>query len=163
MLDWYSAWLRSAQTMLPGTAPEAGSAVFAPQALTQPINPGWIFGNVSITNENSGDPEAERRILSEVSYGRQLGRIMDVISVLIDMTDRAELTPEDRRVIKEFRDLEAKIKALKAEAWSRWLTEDGMADLADKLTELKTTDPETYARLARILRPALTADGRSAE
>jgi hypothetical protein len=162
MLDWYSAWLRSAQTMLPGAGSDIGGAVLAPRVLTQPINPGWIFGNVSITNDNSGDPEAERRILEAVSYGRQLGRLMDVVAVLVARAGQAGLTPEEERVFKEFREVEAKIKAVKAKAESRWLSEDGMTDLANKLKELKTTDPETYARLTKILRSALaTSAGRA--
>ena len=126
-----------------------------PKVLTQPINPGWIFGDVSITNQNSGDPEAERRILGAVSYGRQLGRIMDTVAVLVARVDQSALTPDEQRMFDEFREVEAKINELKAEAASRWLSEEGMTELADKLEKLKTTDRETYERLTGILRSAL--------
>jgi hypothetical protein len=160
LLDVYGAWLRGAQAMLRSTAwsssdPGATGLSLAPKVLTQPINPGWILGNVSITSDNSGDPEAERRILEAVSYGRQLGRIMDAVAVLVARTDPSELTPEQQRAFDEFREVEDKIRAVKADATSRWLSEEGMVELADKLEKLKTSDPETYERLVDILRSAL--------
>src|SRR5512145_2677242 len=46
----------------------------APDSLTQPILPGWTFGNViTVTERNSSAPETERAIVAEESYGRQLG------------------------------------------------------------------------------------------
>src|SRR6476469_10970203 len=57
---------------------------FAPQALNQPILPGWLFANsINVTEENSSSPETEREIVAAHSYGQQLGRIMDVLDELI--------------------------------------------------------------------------------
>ena len=39
---------------------------------------------INVTEENSSSPETERKIVAEYSYGRQLGRIIDVLSELID-------------------------------------------------------------------------------
>ena len=60
--------------------------------VTQAIKPrnrmlnsvGSQFGFVNINLGRSADPELEERILEEIgSYGRQLGRIGDVLSVLL--------------------------------------------------------------------------------
>ena len=57
----------------------------APQVLTQPILPGWLFANsINVTEENSASPGTEQAIVAKYSYGRQLGRIVDVLGELID-------------------------------------------------------------------------------
>ncbi len=71
----------------------------APSQLAQTINPwSWTFGQVGLFNINlgsSGDPQVEARVLDEVgSYGRQLGRIGDVMKILMDKLDLAALEPE---------------------------------------------------------------------
>jgi len=56
----------------------------APQALNQPINPGWSFGNITVNNVNSSAPDVERDVVSRHSYGRQIGRLMDAVAALAD-------------------------------------------------------------------------------
>jgi hypothetical protein len=51
----------------------------APNQLSQPINPGWSFGNVIVNERNSGAPSAEQAIVAEVSYGRQIGKLLDAV------------------------------------------------------------------------------------
>lgn len=72
----------------------------APSQLAQTINPwSWTFGQVGLFNINlgsSGDPGIEERVLDEVgSYGRQLGRIGDVMKILMDRVDPKTLSPEE--------------------------------------------------------------------
>ena len=60
-------------------------ASLAPQSLTQPINPGWSFGNViNVTEQNSTAPDTEQEILRHHSYGRQIGRMMDAVALLLE-------------------------------------------------------------------------------
>ena len=67
----------------------------APQTLTQPINPGWSFGNViNVTSSNSSSPDTEREIVSRHSYGRQIGRMMDAIELLLE--ERGPKAAKDR-------------------------------------------------------------------
>jgi len=135
---------------------------FAPASLTQPINPGWVFGSVHITNENSSDPAAERRITETISYGRQLGRLMDAITVLIARADpdvlsgeQKALVPEPQKAFDDFWDLLKKIQAAKSADPARWLSEQGMTELAGRLKALRTSDRDRYERLAAVLRTAL--------
>lgn len=166
LLDFYSAWLRWVQAMIPnfpaGSGDSGRGVAFAPEALSQPINPGWVFGNVSITNRNSGDPELERRILEAVSYGRQLGRVMDALAVLVARADskgltseRRDVTPDRKEAFDDFWEVMIQIADAKSAAASRWLSEEGMTDLADNLMKLRRSDREKYERLAAILRSAL--------
>ncbi|MCP4615127.1 MAG: hypothetical protein GY844_01695, partial [Bradyrhizobium sp.] len=74
--DWPS-WMR-------GTMPNPLDFFAPPRNLEQPILPGWVFGSVTnITEQNSSAPDTEREIVAAQSYGRQLGRVMDALAVLI--------------------------------------------------------------------------------
>lgn len=74
----------------------------APSQLTQTINPwSWTFGDFSLFTVNLGKsaaPGVEARILDEVgSYGRQLGRIGEALSVIIDWAEKQGL-PEHKAI-----------------------------------------------------------------
>src|SRR5688572_24949554 len=92
------------------------AAAAAPQTLTQPINPGWSFGNVTITSSNSSSPDTEREIVSRHSYGRQIGRMMDAIELLLD--ERGTKAVADPRA-DEFRELRKQVEAIKLAAARR--------------------------------------------
>lgn len=75
-LDW-PAWAK-------GSVANPLDIFAAPQSLTQPILPGWVVGGVvNVTEQNSTAPDTEREILTRHSYGRQLGRILDALMVLV--------------------------------------------------------------------------------
>jgi len=83
----------------------------APQELSQPILPGWLFANsISVTEENSRSPETERDIVAAHSYGQQLGRIIDVVDELI--RERPAGAP-DSGPVREFARLKDDIEAIK--------------------------------------------------
>jgi hypothetical protein len=136
-----------------------GSAYFpssAPQALNQPILPGWVFGNVSITNANSASPETERRIVEAVSYGRQLGRVMDVLMVLMGEAERKRsLSEEDRKAFDALRELREEIEGIKAKTARDRLSRATIEQLASDLAALKDSDREEHRRLVAILRIAV--------
>jgi hypothetical protein len=74
--DWPS-WMK-------GSMPNPLDVFAAPRNLVQPILPGWVFGSVTnVTEQNSSAPDTEREIVAGQSYGRQLGRVMDALAVLI--------------------------------------------------------------------------------
>lgn len=87
----------------------------------QNINPwNWFFkaGQVGLVNINLGrsaDPALEEEILNEVgSYGRQLGRIGDVLGVLLQHVQPEKLSEEDRMKIYAFKNQLAEIERLKS-------------------------------------------------
>jgi len=123
-------------------------ALFAPQALNQPINPGWTFGNViSVTEQNSTAPDTERQIVAADSYGRQLGRVIDALAVLI--AERPKNSPE-AKALDGLLELHDKIDRIKSQAAAHRLERIG-ADLAT----LKSSDAAEYRRVAKALREAL--------
>ncbi len=91
--------------------------------VTQTINP-WTavfsptigqWGLVNITIGQSSAPEVEADVLTDVAgYGKQLGRIGDVLAVLLKHLPRdAALTSEDSAAIDSFTQMLADIDAVK--------------------------------------------------
>ena len=121
----------------------------APQFLSQPINPGWTLGSViNITENNSSAPDTEREVLSHHSYGRQLGRIIDALSVVIDeaLPDSAKLKPAQRECLADFTKLAGEIRKIKeGEALKR------VERIARDLAFLKDKHPDEYRKVQALL------------
>lgn len=118
-------------------------------SFVQPILPGWVFGNVyNVTTQNSSDPQAEADIVAVHGYGRQIGRIMDALELVI-----TELLPQERHAadpIKKFEELRRQVDHIKRGAVAKWSD-----NVASRLDDLKTSDPQEYARVAARLEKAL--------
>ena len=76
--------------------------------VNQTINPwtwyfpfsGNQFGLVNISLGSAGDPAAERKILDEVgTYGKQLGRIGDVLRILVKHLDKEKLSADELKAV----------------------------------------------------------------
>jgi hypothetical protein len=80
-------------------------------------NQGAQLGFINVYNASSAHPEAEQRIIEDVaSYGRQLGRVIDALRILVD--DRvggvpAELTPQQKLAMQRLEVLAADIDEAK--------------------------------------------------
>ena len=143
--EWLAWW------SWPWRVAGAGTSSFpsvAPQALDQPILPGWLFANsINVTEANSSSPETEREIVAAHSYGQQLGRIIDVLDELIRKQPAGSL---GARPVRDFDELRNDIEATKARQAAK-RAEQLIADLA----VVKRRDPDQYQRLATELRKAL--------
>jgi hypothetical protein len=92
----------------------------APARLTQTINP-WTFNLGSLFTINLGDsadPVLESRILDKGgSYGRQIGRLGDVLGILLAVAekrkDMATLSPDDLDKIEDFKRQLKRVEELK--------------------------------------------------
>ncbi|HVI87348.1 MAG TPA: hypothetical protein VM659_03545 [Dongiaceae bacterium] len=80
----------------------------APAKLWQAINPwtfyqqGAQFGFINIDLGQTPRPEIEQDILDRVgSYGRQLGRIGDVLEILLKHVDLKNLNAAEKQAIKD--------------------------------------------------------------
>lgn len=103
MALWLSSLQALSQAMSGFKAPLSGD-------VNQAINPwSWVFGTgqfgfVNINLGSSGDPQVEQEVLDEVgSYGRQLGRMGDAMSVLIKLAERENLDPKERDALTKLR------------------------------------------------------------
>ena len=77
---------------------------------------GSQFGLININLGKSADPQLEKTILEEVgSYGRQLGRIGDVLDVLLKHVKLSDLSDDDKKKIWAFESQLTEIERLKAQ------------------------------------------------
>lgn len=108
------------------------------------------LGFVNINTTAAGDPDLERRITEQVaSYGRQLGRILDALDVVIRNDRLDDATPEDRHALEQFGALRTEIEAVKNRA-----TAEGIDRLVAEVRTLRR-DPEANQDALRRLRDAL--------
>lgn len=125
-------------------AAQAWPAALAPQNLTQPINTGWTFGNLIQVNEhNSTAPDTEQEIVRRHSYGRQIGRVMDAVDLLLEQADAR--TRADARAT-EFESLRLEVGAIKRQQGAARLRR-----LRDELLRLKREQPEAWRELQALL------------
>jgi len=139
---WW-AWAMPWSAAMSGRTPWFG---VAPQALNQPINPGWSFGNITVNSVNSSAPDVERDVVSRHSYGRQIGRLMDAVAALADEVPKAD---DDKR-IRQFRALAAEVDEIKKEAAPRRLER-----LVRELEQIKSSDKSSDKELLKALRESL--------
>ncbi len=120
-----------------------------PQALSQPILPGWSFGNVTVNAQNSSAPATEQAIVSAESYGRQIGKLLDAVCALVEAQGDAKTVPAYAEVVK----LHNRVKAIKTEAAARRIDQ-----LRQDLALLKSTDKKAYEQQLAALRDLLAKD-----
>ena len=108
-----------------------------PASVDERFNNGWTFGNVYVTQANSGSPEAEREIVGRFSYGRQLGRLTDAVVALAE----ASGLDGDAKV-QPLVEMAGKIEAMKERA-----KEHRRAQLLEELKALKRDDPQAWDAL----------------
>lgn len=118
----------------------AQAFALVPRTLTQPINPGWTFGNlIQVTEQNSTAPDTEQEIVRRHSYGRQIGRVMDAVDLLLEHA--APAVKQDPRAL-ELRKIQREVDAIKrAQAQRR------IERLRDELKALKRADSKTWQAL----------------
>ena len=89
---------------------------------TQNINPWtWVanlahnqFSFFTVNLGHSSAPEVEADILENVgSYGRQLGRVSDVLEVLVKRLPRESLNPDELAAVEDFSSQMRAIKRIK--------------------------------------------------
>lgn len=89
----------------------------------QAINPwqwmwnatGGQYGLVNINLGYSRDPQLEQQILDEVgSYGRQIGRLSDVVEILLRAVDPKKLDEADAQKLRDFQAQLQRVQDLKA-------------------------------------------------
>ena len=110
------------------------------------INPQF---NVTV---NQGDAAIENHVLARAgSYGRQLGRMQEVLDMLIARMPPPPLSDVEARSIEKYRQIRSEVVAAVDEAKPA----EGAADLdrwLDDLAALRENDPEQFARVAARVR-----------
>lgn len=124
----------------------------APEALTQAINP-WS-AVININSNNSSSRATELAVLTKYSYGRQLGRLNDVVALLVERVDEARrpLSADERTAIGEFETMKLEVDVLKLEA-ARARVDRVVAEVE----QLERSDPAAFEELVQRLRRLLGA------
>ena len=132
--DWPS-WMRAIMM----------NSNLSPKTFDQPILPGWF--DINVTEQNSNDPDAERAIVASQSYGRQLGRMMDAIALLVENLPETERQAE---AFQAFAKVRTEIDDIKEKVAIRRLNR-----IAADLATLKKSKSSEYDRVAAKLRVLL--------
>ncbi len=103
---------------------------------SQSILPGWSL--FTVNENNSSDPATEQRIVAGNSYGRQIGRMMDVLDELVKANPAIAKTEAG----KAFEALRKEVQATKDDAKT-----DRLKKLMDDLKALKQDDPKAFKDL----------------
>lgn len=122
-------------------------------AVSQVINPwntwmksvGSQMGFINIRNVTSSDPEIEQAIIENVAgYGKQLGKINDLLSIMTNHLPSKQLSSEDKQVIDEFTKMQEHIEAVKESRQSPDSTLLALESILGDVKTLKTTEPALY-------------------
>ncbi len=89
----------------------ADALKLAPTNLNQSILPGWSF--LTINENNSTSPETEQYVLARHSYGRQIGRMMDLVA---EMAKDASPEIKTGDAYRKFNDVVTDVDKAKKEA-----------------------------------------------
>ncbi|OWQ44163.1 hypothetical protein [Roseateles sp. L2-2] len=115
----------------------------APSQLTQPIT-------YNINAFNSSAPQTEARIVSQHSYGRQLGRLSDAVQALMDVLYPEGAPDGPNGPLARFAQLREDIEMLKANG-----AEDRLERVAQDLKTLRDSDPDRFERVRKMLSQTL--------
>jgi hypothetical protein len=130
----WADWLGAAQNRLPLSGD-----------VTQWIKT-WsdTVGQVGLLNVNiagSANPALEKRIGSQYSYGRQLGRILDVLAPLVAQNEQALRERAGDAAVEDFQEMAQRIERMKrrsvedlVDEVKRWR---GAADFDERLASLQ--------------------------
>jgi hypothetical protein len=111
-------------------------------------------GLVNINLAQSSDAVMERRIVGNVaSYGRQLGRISEVLEALLAHTDRKEWSTAQLKAFEDFRELSDRIAAEKGAHLAP--TRANVDRFLEGIRQLKDTDNSRYREIVDRLKTEL--------
>lgn len=135
------------------------------------INPqtSWdrFFNPQIFVSYNSGDAPIENHVLRRAgSYGKQLGRILDVLDVLVARLPADSLTPRERLAVDRLQELSRRVDAAVEDY--RGPRDQGAPTLADvdrlldRVGALERSDPAAHRALMDRIRGAVSPEPRPA-
>jgi hypothetical protein len=131
----------------------------------QAINPwswwlestGQQVGFINIYQTEAGDPEQEREIVENVaSYGKQLGRIIDALTVVLQHESFSGLEPDEELTKRRFLEMAEEISAVKGDFTSPSV--ESVDRLLVGMNRIRRQDPESYRMLRARLLEALESE-----
>ena len=136
---------------------------FAPQTDTETTTVTGDHNVITVMTEemNANNPSLEEDIVKNIaSYGKQLGRINDALSVLISLVvlqrDPSKLQPDERQALQNFSELFREIAKKKGEHVAP--TEADFDLFLHEVQSLEVKDRPTYERMMMKLREFAKGD-----
>lgn len=129
--------------------------------VTQAINPWswWLrlmsqIGFININLTESSDPEMERRITENVAgYGKQLGRVIEVLDALLLNTATAGWPVNQKKALTDFFEMAREIDAVKSDYIAP--TSANVDRFLDGIRLLKKKDKKEYGEIIERLKREL--------
>lgn len=127
----------------------------------QTINPwSWwtnsmkMFGFINIYQNETDNPQLEQQIVeTTASYGKQLGRTIDALNVILSTVDLDRLDARQHKAIQDFRSMSLQIDAVK-EGYQNVTYKQADAFMTG-LESLKHNNREEYDRIVTLLKTKL--------
>jgi hypothetical protein len=121
----------------------------------------WSLWNqympITINNMNSSDPGKELRIIKDAaSYGKQLGRIIETLEVLIKHTEMTDFTKEDTKTFEDFTGMADEIAAVKN--GMKAPTEKNLENIISTIRYWKAHNMEYFEKVRYRLKHELNED-----
>ena len=111
--------------------------------VTQPWSWWYQLAPITINQMKTGDAQKELQIVQEVaSYGRQLGRIIEVMDVMLEKVPLEKLTEMEQEAIDDFQEMSEKVRAVK-EGYKP-ASEKSIDKMLAALAYWKENNPEFY-------------------
>ncbi len=129
--------------------------VYLPYTNWQGLFGQWFSPHITF-GTNIEDRPVETKILDTVgSYGSQINRIMDAVSVLAAHLNSGELTPREQFSISKFNELALLADRAATELQGKPSQDDvtgaEVARWLDGIDDIKQTHPAAYARIAAVI------------
>ena len=129
--------------------------------VTQAINPWtwWLrlmsqIGFININLTKSSDPEMERRITENVAgYGKQLGRVIEVLDALLVNSATAGWSADQKKALVDFFEMAQEIAAVKGDYMAP--TTANIDRFLNGIRRLSETDEKQYGEVLERLRKEL--------
>lgn len=118
----------------------------------------WMgqFGFININLAKSSDPALERRIIENVAgYGRQLGRVIEVLNALLVNSSTAGWSADQKKALGDFFEMAEDIAAVKGDYLAP--TKANIDRLLKGIRQLKQKDEKGYDEVVDRLKKELLA------
>jgi len=118
----------------------------------------WMgqFGFININLAKSSDPALERRIIENVAgYGKQLGRVIEVLNALLVNSATAGWSADQKKTLDDFFEMADDIAAVKGDYLAP--TKANIDRLLKGIRQLKQKDEKGYDEIVDRLKKELLA------
>ncbi len=139
--------------------PSLKDFIFQPSTNWQGLFGDWFSPHITF-GANINDKPVETKVLDSVgSYGSQINRIMDAMSVLISRLDPNDLTPREQFTVSRFNKLALLADKVATEFEGKPSHEEvTLAEVMrwlDAIETLKRSNPTAYTHIASVIKSSL--------